>query len=249
MHHDGPVRSAIFGDVLKLEAFGQIKIPLHRAELPEPADGVFDLEINLRAVKSSFALDALVRNAVLVEYFGQRALGLRPVLFRAEIVLVRLAALDRQLELDFLETEGFKHLDHEVHAVADLSANLFGRAEQVRVVNREAAHAHQAVERARQFGAIDRAHLAVTLRQVAITALLRFVDADVERAVHRLQAKLRLFQLRRREHRVAVVLFVSAQLPQLTPRDVRRIDETVVPTDQLFVEIILHLLPYDTARL
>src|ERR1041384_1397584 len=148
MHHDGPVRASVFADVLKLEAFGQVEIPMHRAELPQATDGVFDLEVDLRAVKSAFAFDALVSDAMLFEHFGQRALSLRPILFRAEIILVRLVALDRQLELHLLKTKRLQNLDDEIDAIADLLPNLFGRAKEMGVVSRETAHAHQAVERA-----------------------------------------------------------------------------------------------------
>src|SRR2546421_12676568 len=119
MHHDGPVRLVVLADVLKREAFGQIEVPLHRAELPEPADGVFDLEIDLRAVKGRFTLNALVIDAALVQGFGERALSRRPVLFRAEPLLARVATLDGQLELDLLKAERPQDLDDEIDAVAD----------------------------------------------------------------------------------------------------------------------------------
>ena len=247
MNHHGAVRAVVFTGVLKLEALRQVEVPLHGSQLPEPTDSVLDLEVYLRAVERGLALDALVRDAASVERLGQRRLGLRPALFRAEPLLRGVVALDRQLEANLLEAEGLQHFDHEVEAVGDLLPDLLRRAEQVRVVNSEAAHAQQAVERPRQLGAIDRTHLGVALRQVAVRALLRAVDADVERAVHRLDAELRLFELHRREHRVAVVLLVAADLPQFALGDVRRIDEGVAAAAQLLVKIILHRLADDRA--
>src|SRR4028118_356740 len=130
MHHHGAMRLVVFADVLKFEAFRQVEVPLHRAELPESPDGVFDFEVNLRPVESGLAFDALVSDAALVQSIGERALGLRPILFRAEIILVRLVAFNRQLELYLLEAERAENFDDEIHAIADLLAHLFGRAEE-----------------------------------------------------------------------------------------------------------------------
>ena len=64
---------------------------------------------------------------------------------------------------------------------------LLGGDEQVRVVLREAAHAGEAVQRARQLVAVHRAVLGEPHRQVAVAARALLVDQDVHRAVHRLQ--------------------------------------------------------------
>src|SRR5437660_2703831 len=69
----------------------------------------------------------------------------------------------------------------------------------------------------------------------------------MKRTIHRLETELRLLQRRRRKHRVAIVLLVSTQLPQFALRDVRRVDKAIVPSNQLFAQIILHLLPNDAA--
>src|SRR5260370_29832913 len=117
----------------------------------------------------------------------------------------------------------------------------------MRIVNREAAHAHQAVQGARQLRAIDGAHLGIALRQITIRSLLRFVYADMHRAIHRLQTELSFFELGRRKHRVTIVLFVTAQLPKLALGDVRRVNKTVVALDQFFAQVIVHLLADDAA--
>src|SRR5207237_3654560 len=89
------------------------------------------------------------------------------------------------------------------------------------------ANSHQAMQRARQLSAITGAEFGVPQRQIAIRMLGRLVHADVERTVHRLQTKLDLFQLSWREHHVRVVLFVTADAPQLTLSDMRRVNQSV----------------------
>jgi len=69
----------------------------------------------------------------------------------------------------------------------------------------------------------------------------------VERAVHRLEAKLGLLGRHRREHRVGEILFVPAGPPQVAPGDVRRVDQAVAALQQLLTEVVLHLLADDTA--
>src|SRR5689334_1213206 len=112
----------------------------------------------------------------------------------------------------------------------------------MRVVLREAAHARQTVQRAGKLRTIDRAEFRVTQRQIAIRTLRRLVNADVKRAVHRLDAKLLPFKLHRREHRIGVVAFVTAREPQLAFRDVGRKHETVTASQELLAQVVFHLL-------
>src|SRR5712692_501061 len=247
MHHHGPMGLVVFADVLQFESFRQIEIPLHCAELPQAPNRIFDLEIDFRAIERRFAFHALVINAASIQCRSQRTFSLRPIFFFAQIDLAGVVPFYRQLELDLVKAERLQNLVSEVNAVINLSANLPRRAEQMRIVNREPAHAHQAVQSARQFRAIDGAHFRVALRQVAIRSLLRFVYADVHRAIHRLKTELGFFELGRREHRVAVVLLMTTQLPKLALRDVRSVNKTVVALDQFFAQVIVHLLADDAA--
>src|SRR3954449_4209631 len=80
MHHHRPMRLVVFADVLKLETLRQIKVPLHRTQLPQTADGVLDLEIYLGAVESSFAFHALVVNSASVKPRSQRGFCVLPQL-------------------------------------------------------------------------------------------------------------------------------------------------------------------------
>ena len=69
-----------------------------------------------------------------------------------------------ELDLELLEAEGFEDGFGEVDAGFDLVFDLFGGAEDVGVVLREAAHAEQAVHGAAAFVAIDVAEFGVALR-------------------------------------------------------------------------------------
>src|SRR4051794_36310876 len=75
--------------------------------------------------------------------------------------------------------------------------------------------------------AVHGAQLSPPQWEVAIAALARAEDLNVERAAHRLRVVLLPFHFHRRKHAVRVELQVPARLPELRPADMRRIDELV----------------------
>ena len=56
MDHHGSLALAIAGDVLEIETFGQVEVELDGRQLPRPADGVLDVDVDLRAVERAAAL-------------------------------------------------------------------------------------------------------------------------------------------------------------------------------------------------
>src|SRR5262249_1544269 len=168
----------IFANVLELKTLRQIEVSLHCSQLPQTANRVFDLEIDLRPVESRLAFDALVFDTARVESHRHFRFSFLPVFFRPNIELVGVASLHRKLKLNLVETEGLEHLISEVNAIEDLVLHLLRRTEQVRVIDGESTYAHQAVQRAGQFCAIHRTHFAVTLRPITIGTLLIFVYDD-----------------------------------------------------------------------
>jgi len=71
------------------------------------------------------------------------------------------------------------------------------------------------------FVAIYGAKLGKAHGKIAVAVQLRFVNQDVARAVHRLQAILCVVQLHRRIHVGRVETFVAGDLPHLAAHDVR----------------------------
>src|SRR6266852_6118304 len=64
----------------------------------------------------------------------------------------------------------------------------------------------------------------------------------MEWTVHRLDPELLLFELNRREHRIGIVLFMAADIPEIALRYVWREHEAISTLDKLFAQIIFHLL-------
>ena len=115
-------------------------------------------------------------------------------------------------------------------------------AEDVAVVLREAAHAHDPVQRAARLVAVALAELAVADRQVAVAAQLRLEDQHVAGAVHRLERVLVLLRLRR-EHVLAVVLPVARLLPQALVEELRALDLLVAGVAVDLAHVLLDRLP------
>ena len=71
-----------------------------------PADGVLDVDVDLRAVERGVALLDRVRQAVPLERAAQRLGGLLPDLVGADVLL---GILGRQVELEVVEAERPQH--------------------------------------------------------------------------------------------------------------------------------------------
>src|SRR6185369_13169428 len=229
---DRPVRFVVFADVLELKTFRQIEIKLNCRQLPRPANRVLDTNVDLWPVERRFAFNTLVRNATTVQGVLERRFAIFPIFVRAEKETVVIAP-DGEIDLVVLKAKHVVDVEGEVDATDNLGAHRFRRAEDVRIVLRKPARANQPMQRAGKLSSITRAELGVTQRQIAIGMLRRLIDPDVERAVHRLDAKLLLFELHRREHRVDVVDFVPAREPKLALGDVWREDQTIAAQRQL----------------
>ena len=166
----------------------------------------------------------------LRQHGRHHALGVVPHLVGADALL----RPGRELHREFaVEAEiGIGRQDQVVDLQALVGHLLLG-AEDVRVVLREAAHAHQPVQRARRLVAMHHAELGQAQRQVAVALQAVLEDLDVAGAVHRLDREpalvLGLVAGRlRREHVLAVPVPVAGGLPQQLVEDLRRVDLAVV---------------------
>src|SRR5215475_13232534 len=75
--------------------------------------------------------------------------------------------------------------------------------------------------------AVNGAEFGIANRQVAIAAEMGLIDHDMERTVHWFQLILAGLNLHGSEHIVAVIVDVTASLPEVEAGHVRGIDEVV----------------------
>ena len=101
MHHHRLMALAVFADVFKLEARGQIEVELHRRELPQAAEHVDELHVDLGAVERGFAGESLEGEPALREHVLRarpRHVPSPPSVPRKSPPLLRIAR--RQLDTD-----------------------------------------------------------------------------------------------------------------------------------------------------
>ncbi len=116
----------------------------------------------------------------------------------------------------------------------------------MRIILGEAAHAHDAVQRAGGLVAVTRAEFGQPERQVTVGMQAGIENLHVTGAVHRLDRVVAVFR-RGGEHVVAVVLPVAGLLPQAAVHHGRRPHFLVAVLDELLPHVLLDLLPHDPA--
>ena len=161
----------------------------------------------------------------------------------------------RQLHDHFLETEILVDRHHQVVDLQDLRLELLFGAEDMRVVLRESAHAHQPVQRAGRLVAMHVAEFRQPDRQVAIRLQTMLEDLDVAGAVHRLQRKDALVGLLivgvhegvgrlHREHVLPIPAPVARRLPQALVEYLRGVDLLIIvaePAAHVGNQVLEHL--------
>ena len=221
MDHDRGLLLAVMVDVESAEPLGQVEVDLRGAALPVAADGVAQHVFELRSVERALArvdrgLDASAGLLLdLLQDAGHHVFRMIPHLVRAD-ALVRAG---RELHDDLVETEIGIGREDQVVDLQALLGHLIFRAEDMRIVLREAAHAHQAMHRARRLVAMHGAELRKAQRQIAIGFQPVLEDLHVARAVHRLESEdalvLGLVAGRLHgEHVLAIPAPVARGLPQ-----------------------------------
>ena len=165
----GCARPLVFGDVFGAQALRHHEVDLHRAALPGAAERVLQVVFDLRAVERALArqlvqLDAAARAAprrsassALSQSSSEPTRVVRP-----QSRACRSMSVKPKSRVDLHAACAW----NATHSGSDL---VLG-AEDVAVVLREAAHAHDAVQRAGRLVAVARAELAVAQRQVAVAA-------------------------------------------------------------------------------
>ena len=159
----------------------------------------------------------------LFERFGERFFGAVPMVHRPDVFLGPRGKCD----VIVLETKCFQNAQGEVNNFFHLWADLVRPAEDVRVILRKAAHAHEAMHHAASLISIHRPHLRDSNRQLAVGVQRVLIDLDVSGTIHRLQQILRFIDLDRGKHVLPVEIPMAGGFPKLELRDMRRHNELV----------------------
>ena len=210
MEHDRAPLAAVGPHVADPEPVRHGAVDLNRREGPGALEGVAEVERDLGAVEGPVPGRERVLEARPGETLLQHALGLVPESRLAEELLR--PGLDR--DRDVGEAEVVIDLAGHPQEEPELLVGLLRRAEYVRIVLREAAHAGKPGEHAGALEAVQAREVGVANRQVAVRLLALAEEVHVARAVHRLHAVFFLVGAQK-EHVVAVAVVVTRGLEDL----------------------------------
>ena len=116
MHHQRLVGLAILGDILQAEAAGQREIELHGGKLPLAADGVHQLDVDLRSVECRFVGHHFGLDVGPFTGAAQGVFAQFPLLGRAIVLAADSAVPGGELGGVLLEAVGLEGLDGELQA-------------------------------------------------------------------------------------------------------------------------------------
>ena len=164
MDHHRPVLSVVGAGVGELEALGHLEVELAGAALPGAAQGIGDVEVDLRPVEGALAGADVVVAPLALERLAQGALGLLPLLVGADGLL----RAGGELDPDVVEAEALVELVDARADRVDLVGDLVERAVDVGVVLGEGADPKEAVEHSLAFVAGHQAEFGQAQRQLAV---------------------------------------------------------------------------------
>ena len=183
MDHDGAVFLVVGAGVVEVEAFGEVEVHLHGAELPFALEDVAHDEVDFGAVEGGFAGLFGVGDAEGGGGGAAGGFGFVPV-GGAAGVFGGVGVAQADADAVVAQAKGGEDGAHEVKAAVDFGGELFFGAEEVAVVLGEAAHAGHAAEFAGLFPAVNGAEFVEAHGEVAVGAGLGGVDFDVVGAIH-----------------------------------------------------------------
>src|SRR5215472_1913948 len=231
---------AVLADVFELETPRQIEIELHGGELPGPADRVDHFHVDLRPIKDRFARHMFVRNVHALERADQRALCALPFFDGASVIARPRRIARGKLDHVIIEAKNTQRFPGEPDTILNFFFDLVGSAEDVRIILRKAAHAHESVQHAGALVTIDGAEFGQSHRQLTIAAQMRLENQDMARAVHGLELVIGLLNFNWAEHIFTIEVCVATGFPEIEAHDVRRIDEIVAVLSEFVAQPILH---------
>src|SRR5439155_19911727 len=184
--------------------YGHLEVDLHGPACPGPTKRIVEVVIDLRAIECPVARQLGPLQIAGPQSSAQRRFGAVPGSVRTDALL----RTKRQPDGDVLEAEILVDAERKPIECSDLGLDLLRTAEDVPVILRKGAYAHDAMQGARGFVAVAEAELAIAQRQLAVAAQVGVEDLHVARTVHRLDREVALLRLG--EKHVLLVVFPVA---------------------------------------
>ena len=209
VQHHRMLTAVVLADVFGTQTHRQVEIELQGTTLPDPTQAILQGEFDLRPVERTLTRLQVIRQPGTVQRGSQGRLGAIPQIIGAH-TLVRTG---RELELDIGKAEVGIDRQGQLDEISGFGLHLLFGTEDMRIVLSEAAHAHDAVQRAGRLVTVTSTELGQTHWQLAIALQTLIEYLHVARAVHRLDRVVAALRLSG-EHVFGVVGPVPGFLPQ-----------------------------------
>ena len=223
---------AVFAYISQVEFFRHQHIELNRTTLPRTANGITQMEVNLRTVERAVTFVDNVLEAAVFQRIAQGVRSIFPDFIRTHGVLRTRGKFCR-----VLQTKRAVHFIKEVNRVLDFFLNLSRRDEKMRIVLRKVADTEQAVECTGKLMAVNKTQFTQTQWQVTIAVLMGFVHQHTARAVHGLYSIIFIVNLRE-VHVFFVVIPMAGRFPELAVHNHRRLDFLIAIAAMNFTPVV-----------
>ena len=203
VNHDRPVFLSIRSHIFRFKTHRKLEIQLDRAALPGPSDGIFQMEIDFRAVKCPVAFIYHIVQAQFVQRLSQTVRSHFPV-FIASYAVFRPGGKFHMV----LKSKQAVYLVDQPGNSLNLLCNLLLGHEDVGIVLGKTADAHQPVKLSRLFMAVHQPQLAHAQGQIPVRPGLRLINQHSARTVHGFYGKVRVV-----DHRGVHIFFIMIPMP------------------------------------
>ena len=167
MDHDRTMLLSILTDISQIEFLRHEHIELDRTALPGTANGISEVEIDLRTIESTIAFIDHILQTAMLQSVPQSIRRRLPYLIGAHGIF------RARTELCMIfQTECLVDLIKKIDDLLDLFFNLRRHHEDMRIILRKVPYAEQSMERTGKLMTMDKAKLAHAQRQFTIAVLL-----------------------------------------------------------------------------
>ena len=209
MNHNRPVAFAVRSDIFCLKAHRKLEVQLNGSALPGSSERIRQMEINLRSVERAVPFIYRIIQLQFIQRLSQSVRCHFPVLIASDAVL----GPGGQLHM-ITESKLLIDLINQPYNPLDFIRNLLLSHEDMRIILRKAAHAHQSVQSAGLLMTVYQSQLPDPKRKIPVGMRLGLVHQHPARTVHRLNREVFVIDSGR-IHIFPIMIPMSGGLPKL----------------------------------
>ena len=227
---------AVLTGIGQFKAFRQLHIQLDSTALPSTADGVGQMEVNLRTIESTVTFVDYVIKTTILQRISQ-TLGCQ---LPGSVIAHGIFRTGRQFCMIF-QTEGCINLVKQTDYILNLATNLAGHHKDMRIILSKATYTEQSVQSTAELMTVYKTKFTGTDRQFLIGMRMQLVNQHTTRTVHRFNSIILLINLGE-VHVFFVMIPVTGGFPKLTGQNHRGFDFFITITAMNLTPVVNQLV-------